>query len=255
MCKIVVFSIKARYNSIMKAIIDTHTHTIASGHWTKDTITDLARAAKKAGLAILSVTDHSPSISGSAHESYFRNLKYCEHRRFGIQMLYGIEVDVLDTNGKLGISPEILGDLDIVIVSQHPPCFKPVSAKENTAALIASIRSGRIDIIGHPDDNKYPLLAEDLVKACADYKTMIEINNASLNPQGYRGNAKARDAELLRLCEKYGVLIAMGSDSHGAAHVGDFAFAEALVEECGFPKQNIVNYSKELFFSVLKNHH
>ena len=54
-CKIVVFSENTRYNSIMKAKIDTHTHTIASGHFTTDTATDLARAAKTAGLSVLAV--------------------------------------------------------------------------------------------------------------------------------------------------------------------------------------------------------
>ena len=43
--KIVVFFSKWVYNQGMRPIIDTHTHTIASGHWTTDTATDLARAA------------------------------------------------------------------------------------------------------------------------------------------------------------------------------------------------------------------
>ena len=239
---------------IMKAIIDTHTHTIASGHWTKDTATDLARAAQSKGLRILAITDHSPSIPGSAKESYFRNLRYCEKTRFGVHMLYGVEADVIDTNGSLGISDDVLQHLDIVIVSQHPPCFPPRDAKENTKALVAAIGTGKVDIVGHPDDQKYPLCAEQLVKACADYGTMIEMNNASLNPEGYRGDAKARDTELLELCEKYNVIVAMGSDSHGALHVGDFTFSEKLVRECRFPEKLIVNYSEALFYSILKSH-
>lgn len=253
-CKIVVFSENTRYNSIMKAKIDTHTHTIASGHFTTDTATDLARAAKTAGLSVLAITDHSPSVPGSAKESYFRNLKYCEKTRFGVRILYGTEADVLDTEGTLGLQSDILEEMDIVIVSQHPPCFAPRSAKENTAALVAAVRTGKIDIVGHPDDEKYPLFAEELVRACADANTMIELNNASLTPGGYRGNTKERDAELLALCEKHKVVVAMGSDSHGAAHVGNFTYAEALIRECAFPENLLVNANEALFFSILKSH-
>lgn len=102
---------------------------------------------------------------------------------------------------------------------------------------MAAVRTGKIDIVGHPDDEKYPLFAEELVRACADANTMIELNNASLTPGGYRGNAKERDAELLALCEKHKVVVAMGSDSHGAAHVGNFTYAEALIRECCFSRK------------------
>lgn len=238
----------------MKAIIDTHSHTIASGHWTKDTVTDLARAAAQRGLSVLCITDHSPSIPESADESYFLNLRYAEKKRFGVRLLYGTEADVLDLNGKLGISDSALSRLDIVIASQHPVCFKPKSADENTAAMIAAIRSGKIDIVGHPDDEKYPLLPEELVKACKEYGTAIEMNEASLSPNGYRGDAKSRDAELLHLCKKMSVPVAMGSDSHGAAGVGIFTYAEKLIAETNFPQELVVNYSIDALLSLLNAH-
>lgn len=50
-----------------------------------------------------------------------------------MRILYGTEADVLDTEGTLGLRSDILEEMDIVIVSQHPPCFAPRSAKENTA--------------------------------------------------------------------------------------------------------------------------
>lgn len=239
----------------MKAIIDTHSHTIASGHQTTDTIADLAKAAFKKGLEILAITDHSPATSGSASANYFRNLKYSERRRCGVQILYGCEADILDTDGRLGLDSDLLKTLDLVIVSQHPRVFTPKTPKENTKAFIRAIKTGIVDIAGHPDDEKIPLQTEDLVKACADYHTAIELNNASLLPDGYRGNARQRDTELLELCEKFGVLVAMGSDSHGARQVGEFSLAEQLLREVSFPEKLVVNYSKELLADLLKRHH
>ena len=241
------------FGYFMKYVLDTHAHTIASGHFTTDTVTDLARAAKERGLLLFCVTDHSPSIPGSANENYFRSLKYCERERMGVQILYGAEVDVME-NGKLGLSDDLIDEMQIVIVSQHPPCFKPKSAEENTAALISAIRRARADIVGHPDDEKYPLLPKDLVCACAQTGTAIEMNNASLTPGGYRGDAANRDRELLRLCRKFDVFVSLGSDSHGGHQIGDFTYAQKLIEEENFPQELILNTSVQKFLSHLQSH-
>lgn len=238
----------------MKILFDTHSHTVASGHFTHDTITDLAKAARSRGLALLAITDHSPSIPGSATENYFRGLKFCEKSRCGVQLLYGTEADVLDENGKLGMSDTVLTGMDIVIVSQHPPCFPPAQADKNTRAILNAVKTGRIDIVGHPDDEKYPLDAEAVVSVCKQYDTLIEMNNASLTPHGYRGDAKKRDTELLRLCKEKNVRISLGSDSHGAAHVGDFTYALELIQECRFPEKLIINTDLDAFRSILSAH-
>lgn len=39
---------------------DMHTHSIASGHGTECTITNMARAAAGKGLRLLGITDHGP---------------------------------------------------------------------------------------------------------------------------------------------------------------------------------------------------
>lgn len=232
----------------MKVLLDTHTHTIASGHSTRDTVTDLARAAAARGLELLCITDHSPSTPGSAGTEYFRSLAKAPRRRFGIDILFGTEADVTDERGSLGMASDILAELDLVIVSQHPPCFAPsADAERNTAALVAAVRGGRADIVGHPDDEKYPLDYPALVRVCSEYGAMIELNEASLRPDGYRGDARAKDAELLRLCRAAGVTVALGSDSHGAAHVGDFTYGLALVRETGFPQELIANRDAAAF--------
>ena len=69
--------------------IDLHTHTCASGHGTKDSITDLAREAAKRSMEILGISDHGPASAGSAGLSYFRSLFLCERSRFGVALRYG----------------------------------------------------------------------------------------------------------------------------------------------------------------------
>ena len=50
---------------------DIHTHTIASGHGTRDTISDMAKEAAARGLSTLGISDHSPATPGAASLSYF----------------------------------------------------------------------------------------------------------------------------------------------------------------------------------------
>ena len=50
---------------------DLHTHTIASGHATTDTIALLAKAAFLRGMKCLGISDHGPASMGSAGLSYF----------------------------------------------------------------------------------------------------------------------------------------------------------------------------------------
>ena len=53
---------------------------------------------------------------------------------------------------------------DVVIASLHIPCIKPGSIEQNTNALIKAMDNPYVNIIGHPDDSRYPVDYEKLVK-------------------------------------------------------------------------------------------
>ena len=53
---------------------DIHTHSIASGHGTTCTISDMAKAASQKGLKLLGITDHGPATLAAGTSSYFRSL-------------------------------------------------------------------------------------------------------------------------------------------------------------------------------------
>ena len=48
---------------------DIHTHSIASGHGTCATMTDMAKAANAAGLKMLGISDHGPKTLGGGRIS------------------------------------------------------------------------------------------------------------------------------------------------------------------------------------------
>ena len=72
---------------------DIHTHSIASGHGTCATMTDMAKAANAAGLKMLGISDHGPKTLGGGRISYFRSLAFAQPKRLGVRMLYGAEVN------------------------------------------------------------------------------------------------------------------------------------------------------------------
>ena len=73
---------------------DMHTHSIASGHGTECTITNMARAAAEKGLRLLGITDHGPGTLAAGTSSYFRSLTYSPKKHFGVELLYGIELNI-----------------------------------------------------------------------------------------------------------------------------------------------------------------
>ena len=90
---------------------DPHTHSIASGHGTSATITDLAKKAAFAGLKSIGITDHAPGTLCSGRTAYFRNLAYAPKKRCGIELLYGVELNIIDKDGNVDLADEVLDNL------------------------------------------------------------------------------------------------------------------------------------------------
>jgi putative hydrolase len=226
---------------------DIHTHTIASGHATTATITDMAKAAAQIGLKMLGISDHGPATPGGGKASYFRSLPYTQRYRLGVEMLYGAEANILNNEGKLDLDDVILSKLDYVIVSMHKPVKKPGTLEENTSAYISAMKNPNVSIIGHCDDVKYPVDYLAIIRAAMKYNVLLEINNSSLGPDGYRGDTRFNDLMILNLCKHFQYPVLLSSDSHGTEHIGDFSSAMELLKLAKLPESLIMNYSADTF--------
>lgn len=220
---------------------DMHTHSIASGHGTSCTITDMAKAASRKGVKLLGITDHGPATLAAGTTSYFRSLTYSPRKRFHVELLYGIELNILDVNGKIDLEQELLEKLDYAIASMHSQNFRPASKEENTKAFLNVMKNPMVKILGHIDNPQYPMDYNAIAKAAKENGVLLEINEASLTPYGYRGDTCGNCAEILRCCRKYLVPIVLSSDSHGAGHIGDFTYAADFVHQAMFPEALILN--------------
>lgn len=221
---------------------DIHTHTIASGHGTSCTITDMAKAAHANGLALVGITDHGPATRSSGTPSYFRSLLMAPRYRCGIRILYGVELNILNDRGDVDLEDSILSRLDYAIASMHIQNKKPGTREANTLAYLAAMKHPKVKVIGHCDDVKYPVDYQTLVLGAKEHRVLLELNESSLAPDGYRGDTRANNIEMLRWCRTYKHPVILSSDSHGPERVGQFPWGRALLEETNFPRDLVLNY-------------
>ena len=231
-----------------------HTHTIASGH-AYNTITEMAKAASDIGLKLLGITEHAVSMPGTCHDFYFENLKMVKRELFDVELALGVELNIIDYEGNMDMRQELLKQMDVAIASIHSGIkYEPGTIVENTNAILGAMRNPYVNIIGHPDDSRIPMDYKELVLASKEYHTLLEINNNSLTPGGWRVKPYENDKCILELCAEHNVPVIIGSDAHSFDKVGCHDYAIKLVEEINFPKELIVNYNIELLKTYLNKY-
>jgi len=233
-----------------KYFLDVHCHTVSSGH-AYSTVFECAREASQKNLSLIAITDHAPKMPGSCSYLHFMNLNVIPEFLFGVEVLSGAELNILDINGKVDLPENIIKKLDVVIASLHIPCIKPMSIEENTRCIVNTMKNPYIKIFGHPGDPRYPFDIKTVVSASRDTNTILELNNTSLSPQNGRYDGPDTMIEILRECKKQQLPIIFGSDAHFHTNIGNFTDVEKLAEEVDFPEELILNTSVELFKKTL----
>ena len=148
----------------------------------------------------------------------------------------------MDELGTIDVSQKLYHKLDYIIASLHSPTFKSLGKEMNTQTLLRVMDNPYVKIIGHPDDDRYPLDIEAIAKAASEKKVVLELNNGSLNPLSTRVNGKANIIKMLEACKKYDTMILMGTDAHICFEVGDFEASLQLLKEVNFPKELVINF-------------
>jgi len=202
----------------------------------------MAQTAAQKGLQILGITEHAPGIPGTCHPIYFRNLHVVPRHMYGVRLLLGAELDILDTRGTLDLDEFYYEHcLDIRIAGIHSLCWKGGTREENTAGMVAAIRNPWTHIISHPGDGTADLLFEPIVLAAKETHTLLEINSSSLMPFRNKAAAKPNNLEILRLCKRYEVPVILGSDAHISFSIADYQYALPLLAETEFPEALVMN--------------
>lgn len=218
-------------------------HSIMSGH-AFGTVRELAFAAAERGLNLIGVTEHGPGIPGTVDPIYFRNFCDAPRELYGVEMLYGSEVNVLN-GGKLDLDRRHLDYLDYGIAGIHGLCYENEGSVKNTDNVIRCMEDPKIKFISHPDADNYPMDYPALVEGAKANGVALELNNSSLRKPTLRPGCIKNYHVMLPLCMQHGVNIIVNTDSHDPSAVGDFTLARKLLEEIGFDESLILNNDLE----------
>lgn len=224
-------------------VADVHMHSIMSGH-AFGTVRELAFAAAERGLNLIGVTEHGPGIPGTVDPIYFRNFCDAPRELYGVEMLYGSEVNVLN-GGKLDLDRRHLDYLDYGIAGIHGLCYENEGSVKNTDNVIRCMEDPKIKFISHPDADNYPMDYPALVEGAKANGVALELNNSSLRKPTLRPGCIKNYHVMLPLCMQHGVNIIVNTDSHDPSAVGDFTLARKLLEEIGFDESLILNNDLE----------
>lgn len=236
----------------MKAIIDLHTHALASGH-AYSTVKENIEYAKINGLKYYGLSDHGVNMPGGPHIFYFHNLKILPKEIDGVRILKGMEANIIDYDGNIDVEmDQYIRKLDYIIASLHTICLEPGTKEENTRATLNAMDNELVKIIGHPDDGRYELDYEAIVKKAKEKNVLLEVNNSSLSEDSFRPNARENYKKMLTLCKENKVRVILGTDSHICYQVGIFDNAEKLLDELDFPKELVINYNEDEIIEFFK---
>lgn len=231
-------------------LLDIHTHTCASGH-AYGTIREMARAARKKGLELLGISEHGPGIPGTCDPIYFMNLSVIPKRLYGVEIVHGCEINVLN-DGTLSLEQKYIDKLDYAIVGIHRQCYQDVGASKNTENIISCMKNEKVCFVSHPDDDHTVLDYKKLVLAAKKYHVALEVNNSSLLKQDKRLNCVENYKTMLRLCQDYHVPIIVNSDAHDPSYVGRFTEACKLLKQIEFEKELIINTNVKKFKAFIE---
>lgn len=225
----------------MKTIADLHMHTNVSQH-AYSTLNELANAARDAGFSAFGITDHGPEMMDGAMAHHFLCMKGLPKEILGLRFFTGAEVNIKSYDGRLDLPPSILDSLDFVIASYHIEAIQPATPDEHTAGWLNVIQNPSVDCLGHMGNPVYACDYETIIKECAAYHKIIEINSNSFI---VRPGSDKNCLRIATLCKQYHLPVIISSDAHSCYSVGNHATALNLLESIDFPEELVINSSME----------
>jgi DNA polymerase (family 10) len=219
---------------------DVHMHTVETDG--KNTIEEMAEAAKARGYEYMAITDHSKNLAfanGLTDEralAHIAKIRAVEKRMKGIRIFAGIEVDILG-DGTLDLSDEVLEQMDIVIASVHSLFNQDRDTM--TARLLKAIENPNTSLLGHPTGRQllrrepYPFDFDAVLKAAAKHRVAMELNS-------YPERLDLNDVHL-RMAKQQGVKIVINTDSHHTSHMEKLRYGITQARRAWLTKEDVLN--------------
>jgi len=232
---------------------DVHMHTVETDG--RNTIEEMAEAARQHGYKYMAITDHSKNLAfangldDARALAHIAKIREANDRIEGIEIFAGVEVDIL-AEGDLDLSDEVLSQMDVVIASIHSH-FNLDSVKM-TERLLKAIENPNTSVIGHPTGRQ--LLRRDeyafdmgaVLKAAAKHKVAMELN-------AYPDRLDLSDVHL-RQAKQCGVKIVINTDSHHTSHMDKIRYGILQARRAWLTKEDVLNTRPAAKFAKAMKH-
>src|ERR1700688_2220832 len=219
---------------------DLQMHTTASDG--KNSIEEMAAAARKLGHQYIAITDHSKAVTVAngldekRMAAHIKTIHEASDKDLGIRVLAGAEVDILK-DGSLDYSDDLLAQLDVVVCLIHS--YFNLDRSAMTERLLAAIENPYTQIIAHPtgrlllrrDPLDYDM--DKVLAACAKHGVAMEGNS-------YPDRLDLKDV-YLRMCKERGVKVVISTDSHNAGNLALIRYGVTMARRGWLEKKDVIN--------------
>ena len=203
---------------------DLHMHTTATDG--KNSIQEMANAARERGLEFIAITDHSKRVTmanGLNGERALEQWKQIDAINAkaddGFLILKGIECDILEAGG-MDLPDKVLAQADFVIASVH--YGQNQSREQITDRIVGAIENPHVAMVAHPTGrllNKreaYEVDMDAVFEAAKANNKFLELN---ANPIRLDLNDS-----LLLAAKSHGIPIVINTDAHKIAGLDNMKY-------------------------------
>jgi len=219
---------------------DLHAHTTRTDG--RNTIREMAEAARNRGYEYLAITEHSQKVAMARGlnekdlREYMETIDAANAEIDGITVLKGIECDIL-VDGALDLPDSVLRDLDLVICSVH--YNQRLSREEQMTRILRAMDNPCLKILGHPTgrliNSREPMDIdlEKIIEAAAERGVVLELNAQPDRldlPHNY-----------CKMAAERGVKIALSTDAHSTESFKRLTLGITEARRGWLKKEDIIN--------------
>lgn len=219
---------------------DLQMHTTASDG--KNSIEEMAEAARALGYQYIALTDHSKAVTVANGLDEKRTLaqikliRAADTNMTGLRIFAGSEVDILK-DGKLDLHDDVLAQLDVVVCSIHS--FMNLDRIAMTERMLAAIENPYCQIIGHPTGrvllrrDAFDYDMEKILAAAARHGVAMECN-------AFPDRLDLKDTHL-RMARDHGVKIVISTDAHSTTHLPHMKYGVRTARRAWLEPSHVLN--------------
>jgi len=219
---------------------DLHCHTdLTDG---RNTLEEMATAARERGYEYLAVTDHSKHVT-VAHGldkaglmAAIRRIDRLNARLDGITILKSAEVDILE-DGRLDLPDSVLRELDLVVCAVHYKFNLP--EKKQTTRILRALDNRHCNILAHPSGR--------LINVREPYEVDLQAIMTAARERGCFLELNAQPARLdltdvhCRMAKDMGLKVAISTDAHSTGQLDYMRFGIGQARRGWLEARDVLN--------------